>query len=85
MLGLTGIPREKNPRIQYHTVPLKVFHASPIVGLGLSKWLESLLQSNAIKLPQVVYTTGGLGAINDALDILRKGSISGQRIVVGLD
>ncbi|KAL1885679.1 hypothetical protein Plec18167_001174 [Paecilomyces lecythidis] len=85
LLGLTGIPKEQDPRIHYHTVPIKLFHTSPAVGESMVTWLEGLLQTESIKLPEVVHAKGGLAGVNDALDILREGSVSGKRIVVGLD
>ncbi|RFU26354.1 hypothetical protein B7463_g9984, partial [Scytalidium lignicola] len=32
LLGLTGLPKERNLRIRYHAVPIKTFHAVPAVG-----------------------------------------------------
>jgi Zn-dependent alcohol dehydrogenase len=85
LLGLTGVPKEKDPRIRYHAVPIKIFHSSRVVGESLVTWLEELLQSNALKLPEVVVRQeGGLADINDALEILRNGSVSGKRIVIDL-
>jgi hypothetical protein len=49
------------------------------------RWLEELLQSNTLTLPEIVRAEGGLEGINAALDLLRSGSVSGKRIVVGLD
>lgn len=86
LLGFTGIPKEKDPRIRYHTVPIKIFHSSPAVGEGLVMWLESLLETKALTPPEVVVRRGGgLADINDALEILRSGEASGQRIVIDLE
>lgn len=85
LLGLTGLPKERETGIQYHTVPIKLFHTAPAVGEGLVSWLENLLQERTLTLPDVVRAEGGLGGINAALDILRSGSVSGKRIVVDLD
>ncbi|EED21379.1 oxidoreductase, zinc-binding dehydrogenase family, putative [Talaromyces stipitatus ATCC 10500] len=85
LLGLTGSPKEKKDGIVYHTVPIKIFHESPQVGEGLVKWLENLLEYKALTPPEVVIRDeGGLGGINDALDLLRSGEVSGKRIVVDL-
>ncbi|KAJ5569636.1 Polyketide synthase enoylreductase [Penicillium hispanicum] len=84
LLGLTGLPKERDPGIQYHTVPIKLFHTAPAVGEGLVCWLESLLQSGTLTLPEIVRAEGGLGGINAALETLRSGSASGKRIVVDL-
>lgn len=85
LLGLTGLPKERDPGIQYHTVPIKLFHTAPAVGEGLVTWLESLLQERTLTLPEIVRAEGGLEGINAALDVLRSGSVSGKRIVVDLD
>ncbi|GLI81519.1 hypothetical protein PoHVEF18_009901 [Penicillium ochrochloron] len=85
LLGLTGLPKERNPGIRYHTVPIKLFHTAPTVGESMVRWLEELLQSDTLTLPEIVRAEGGLEGINAALDLLRSGSVSGKRIVVGLD
>jgi len=84
LLGLTGLPKERDPGIRYHTVPIKLFHEAPAVGESLVCWLESLLQDETLSLPDVVRAEGGLDGINAALDKLRSGSVSGKRIVVDL-
>jgi NADPH:quinone reductase-like Zn-dependent oxidoreductase len=85
LLGLTGLPKVRNPGIRYHTVPIKLFHTAPTVGESMVRWLEDLLQSNTLTLPEIVRAEGGLEGINAALDLLRTGSVSGKRIVVGLE
>lgn len=85
LLGLTGSPKEKKEGIIYHTVPIKIFHESPQVGEGLVRWLEDLLESKALIPPEVVIRDeGGLSGVNDALELLRSGEVSGKRIVVDL-
>lgn len=85
LLGLTGLPKERQAGIRYHTVPIKLFHTAPTVGESMVRWLEDLLQSKTLTLPEIVLAEGGLEGINAALDLLRSGSVSGKRIVVGLD
>jgi len=85
LVGLTGLPKERDPRIRYHTVPIKIFHCSPAVGESMVSWLERMLESETITLPEIVRAKGGLGGINDALEMLRDNTVSGKRIVVGLD
>lgn len=82
LLGLTGLPKEKASNVVHHNVPIKVFHEAPAVGEVLMKWLEDLLIAKALKLPDVEVAEGGLEGINDALDRLRSGTVSGKRIVV---
>lgn len=82
LVGLTGLPKEKVGNVVHHTVPIKVFHEAPAVGDTLMKWLEELLSTKTLKLPEVEIAEGGLAGINDALDRLRSGTVSGKRIVV---
>lgn len=84
LLGLSGLPKEQIPGIQYHTVPIKLFHTAPTVGEAMVCWLEDLLQSTTLTLPEIVHAEGGLEGINAALETLRSGSVSGKRIVVDL-
>ncbi|KAJ5232663.1 hypothetical protein N7468_005619 [Penicillium chermesinum] len=84
LLGLSGLPKEREPGIQYHTVPIKLFHTAPAVGESMVCWLEKLLQEGTLALPEIVHAEGGLDGINAALDVLRSGSVSGKRIVVDL-
>ncbi|KAJ5646117.1 hypothetical protein N7490_002489 [Penicillium lividum] len=84
LLGLTGLPKERHSGIKYHTVPIKLFHTAPAVGESMVTWLESLLQSGTLTLPEIIRAEGGLEGINAALDVLRSGSASGKRIVVDL-
>ncbi|OJJ46754.1 hypothetical protein ASPZODRAFT_132883 [Penicilliopsis zonata CBS 506.65] len=85
LLGLTGLPKERDARIRYHTVPIKLFHTAPTVGESMVLWLEELLQSGTLRLPEIIRAKGGLGGINAALETLRQGTASGKRIVVGLE
>ncbi|KAL2867368.1 zinc-binding alcohol dehydrogenase family protein [Aspergillus lucknowensis] len=86
LLGLTGLPddRDRDGRIIYHTVPIKLFHSSPEVGGAMVTWLERLMESGTLQLPEVIRAEGGLGGINAALEMLRRGEASGKRIVVSL-
>lgn len=84
LLGLAGLPKEQDPGIRYHAVPIKLFHSSPAVGEAIVCWLEHLLQSTNLTLPEIVHAEGGLEGINAALVKLRNGSVSGKRIVVDL-
>lgn len=84
LLGLSGLPKEKTPGVQYHTVPIKLFHTAPTVGEAMVCWLEDLLHTTNLTLPEIVHAEGGLEGINAALETLRSGSVSGKRIVVYL-
>ena len=85
LLGLTGLPNERDPHMRYHTVPIKLFHSSPTVGEVLVSWLERLLETGKLRLPGIVKAEGGLAGVNEALEWLRDGRVSGRRIVVDLD
>lgn len=82
LLGLTGLPKERPSNVVHYKVPIKVFHEAPSVGEALMKWLEELLAAKALEVPKVEIAEGGLAGINDALDRLRSGTVSGKRIVV---
>jgi NADPH:quinone reductase-like Zn-dependent oxidoreductase len=82
LLGLSGFPKEVTGGVTHHKVPIKLFHESSVFGEALVGWLEKLLISKTLKLPEVEVAEGGLAGINDALDRLRSGTVSGKRIVV---
>lgn len=85
LVGLTGLPKSILSGVKHHSVPIKVFHITPAVGEPIMAWLEQLLASNVLAPPDVDIAKGGLGGINDALDQLRGGNVSGKRIVVPLE
>ncbi|KAL3489546.1 chaperonin 10-like protein [Aspergillus germanicus] len=87
LLGLTGLPKgeQRDERIVYHTVPIKLFHSSPEVGGAMVLWLERLLESGTLVLPEIVRAEGGLEGVNGALEVLRRGEASGKRIVLSLE
>ncbi|RDW67423.1 zinc-binding alcohol dehydrogenase family protein [Aspergillus mulundensis] len=87
LLGLTGLPaaKDRDERIVYHTVPIKVFHSCPEVGEAMVVWLEGLIESGTLELPEIVRAEGGLEGVNEALGMLKRGDASGKRIVVSLD
>jgi hypothetical protein len=76
------LPKQATAGVVQHKVPIKIFHEDATVGEAISQWLEDLLTSRSIKLPEVEIAEGGLAGINDALDRLRSGKIGGRRIVV---
>ncbi|KAK6430256.1 hypothetical protein LTR95_013588 [Oleoguttula sp. CCFEE 5521] len=84
LLGLTGLPKQVATGVVHHKVPIKVFHENAAVGEALVEWLEELLIAKGLKLPEVEVAEGGLAGINDALDRLRSGTVSGRRIVVSV-
>lgn len=84
LVGLAALPKEREESVVYHSVPVKLFHKVPEVGSSLMAWLEEALMSSTLHLPRVTEAGGGLEGINDALDMMRKGRISGQRLVVPL-
>lgn len=84
LVGLTGLPKSSVPGVKHHSVPIKVFHITPAVGEPIMAWLEQLLASNVLAPPDIDIAQGGLQGINDALDQLRGGNVSGKRIVVPL-
>ncbi|KAL4944847.1 hypothetical protein BDV06DRAFT_219907 [Aspergillus oleicola] len=84
LLGLTGMPKDRDPRICYHAVPIKLFHLCAPVAEGLACWLECLLEKRALIPPELIVRKDGLAGVNDALTMLRDGSASARRVVVDL-
>ena len=84
LVGLTGVPKEKVDGIVFHSVPIKLFHEVPSIGLTLMTWLEKALETQAIALPEVEHGEGGLEGINAALDRMRNGEVSGRRLVISV-
>ena len=82
LVTLTGSPKTPCSNVQVHQVPIKLFHAHQKIGGHLSKWLYELLDQGGLRLPEVEYVDGGLGAVNQALERLRDGTVSGKRLVV---
>lgn len=83
LIGLTGLPKSSPPAdIAYHNVPIKLFHELPEIGETLMLWLERLLEQGLLIPPAVLGVEEGFGAINGALDSMRRGEISGGRLVV---
>lgn len=84
LVGLTGVPKETTDGVIFHSVPIKLFHEVPSIGLALMNWLEKALETEAVALPEVEHMEGGLSVLNTALDRMRRGEISGRRLVVSL-
>ncbi|KAK5051860.1 hypothetical protein LTR84_002663 [Exophiala bonariae] len=88
LVGLTGLPKLDSiaelsdsdaTNVSLHSVPIKIFHDVPEVGLVLSVWLEQLLQNGKLKAPQAVGTEDGFEGVNRGLKTMREG---GGRVVV---
>jgi hypothetical protein len=71
--------------VVYHTVPIKLFHEVPAVGQALVEWLERLLQEGLVTPPNIIDVQRGLGSVNQGLDRMRRGEISGGKLVVRID
>lgn len=84
LVGLAVLPKERLDGVVYHSVPVKLFHEVPEVGRSIMAWLEQALVSKVLELPRVDEVAGGLEGINDALDRMRSGDVSGKRLVVPL-
>ena len=83
LIGLTGLPKQSPPEATlFHTVPFKLFHEVPAVGEALVSWLERLLAKGLVAPPEIIDVEQGLGSINQGLDRMRKGEISGGKLVV---
>ncbi|KAK3997821.1 chaperonin 10-like protein [Cladorrhinum sp. PSN332] len=83
LIGLTGLPKQAAPEgTLFHTVPIKLFHEVPEVGEALVSWLERLLAAGLVQPPEIIDVEDGLKNVNKGLDRMRKGEISGGKLVV---
>ncbi|KAM7203146.1 GroES (chaperonin 10)-like protein [Naviculisporaceae sp. PSN 640] len=83
LIGLTGLPKQIAPDgVQFHTVPIKLFHEVPEVGDALVRWFERLLEKGLVSPPEIIDVEQGLESINSGLDRMRRGEISGGKLVV---
>jgi hypothetical protein len=86
LVGLTGLPKQAPPDgVVFHTIPIKLFHESRAVGQSLCEWLERLLEQGLVIPPDIIDVEKGLGNVNKGLDRMRKGEISGGKLVVRID
>ncbi|SPQ24296.1 8ab1ba10-45ee-4f2b-939b-24e87a13223c [Thermothielavioides terrestris] len=89
LVGLTGLPKPGAGAVPEgvvcHTVPIKLFHEVPAVGEALVAWLERLLARGLVTPPPIIDVEQGLGSVNRGLDRMRKGEISGGKLVVRVD
>lgn len=84
LICLTSRPKIKMPSVRVHTVPIKLFHENHDIGKLISGWLEELLVLRELKLPDIIFADGGLDAVGPSLERVRKGEVSGKRLVVRL-
>ncbi|KAK0612130.1 chaperonin 10-like protein [Immersiella caudata] len=83
LIGLTGLPKGSAPEgTLFHAVPIKLFHEVPEVGEALCAWLERLLEKGLVVPPEIIDVEQGLESVNRGLDRMRKGEISGGKLVV---
>jgi hypothetical protein len=85
LVGFSGMPGDSVPGIKHHAPPIKIHHEVQAVGEGLMVWLEGLIRGDNIQPAETEFAPGGLEGINDALDRMRKGEISGKRLAVKLE
>ncbi|GKU23173.1 unnamed protein product [Fusarium langsethiae] len=84
IVALCSAPKIQRSDLTLHTIPIKLFHESPEVGKALTTWLGRLLQNNAVAYPTIVGVGDGLSSINASLDKMRRGEISGGKMVIKL-
>ncbi len=83
LVGLTGLPQaDAEVGINTHTVPIKLFHEVPAIGEALCTWMERLLAADCLCPPRIIGQHFGLGDVNNALDKMRRGEVSGGKMVV---
>lgn len=84
LVCLASAPKLREPTVRVHQVPVKLFHENEDLGCVLSYWLYHSLKSGVVRLPEARIVDGGLEAVNSCLELMRKGEISGSRLVVKL-
>ena len=85
LVGLSGLPKGQQPTgVIFHTIPVKLYHEVPEVGEALSRWLERLLSSRALTPPRIIGVEDGLHNVNKGLDRMRRGEISGGKLLVDI-
>lgn len=85
LIGLTGLPKgvPANGAIM-HSVPIKLFHEVPAVGHALVTWLERLLAEGLVSPTEIIDIEEGFENVNTGLDRMRRGDISGGKLIVRL-
>jgi hypothetical protein len=84
LVCLVDSPKERCPGVRIHQVPIKLFHTNQDIGHVISSWLSVLLGNGKLKLPETIYEDGGLAAIGPSLERIKRGELSGRRLVVRL-
>lgn len=84
LIGLTGLPKGAVEGAIMHSVPFKLFHEVPAVGLALVTWLERLLAEGLVSPTEIIDIEEGFENVNAGLDRMRKGDISGGKLIVRL-
>lgn len=84
LVGMSGLPKGQQPGVVFHTIPVKLYHEVPEVGEALSQWLERLLSSRCLTPPRIIDVEDGLHSVNKGLDRMRRGEISGGKLLVDI-
>lgn len=85
LVGLTGLPKgTPSEGVAMHSVPIKLFHDVPAVGHALVTWLERLLEQGLVSPPEIIDIEEGFENLNAGLDRMRRGEISGGKLIVRL-
>lgn len=83
LVGFSGLPHvNTHEDVIVHAVPIKLFHEVPAIGMALCLWMERLLSAHLLHPPRVIGQHFGLGDVNNALDRMRVGDVSGGKLVV---
>ncbi|KAI6354321.1 hypothetical protein MCOR25_008675 [Pyricularia grisea] len=86
LVGLAGLPKQDPPEgTLFHMVPIKLFHEVRTIGSALTAWLERLLEQGLVEPPEIIDVESGLDNVNTGLDMMRRGEISGGKVVVNVD
>lgn len=89
LIGLAGLPKGAGSAgddgaAVLHAVPIKLFHEVPAVGHALVTWLERLLAQGLVAPTEIIDIEEGFENVNAGLDRMRRGDISGGKLIVRL-
>ncbi|VUC23862.1 unnamed protein product [Clonostachys rosea] len=85
--GKGGQPLELSSRILVNTpeIKVKIFHSDPEFGQELLQELTTYLINGQLQVPRIRIMDGGLEDVNKGLSLLKKGEISGSKLVIRVD
>lgn len=66
-------------------IKVKMFHTDIEFGAGLISELTKFLEAAQLRIPRIMVMGGGLEVVNEGISLLKKGRISGCKLVIRVD